>query len=182
MKKYFQTNRNDIIILSLFAVFAIISILLKFNFGLMTIKNFEDSFLEMIAFIPLMFVLIGLFEVWVPKEIIQKHIGKDSGLRGILWVIALAMLQVGPLYGAFPVAYLIWKKGASVRNIFIYLGAFSTLKIPMLSFEVGFLGWKFSLFRTMLSLPVFISIAFIMEKLFHRHFIMNDVHTTSERG
>jgi hypothetical protein len=54
-------------------------------------------------------------------------------------VILLAMLQAGPLYGAFPVAYLLWKKGASIKNIFIYLGAFSTLKILMLTFEIGFL-------------------------------------------
>jgi uncharacterized membrane protein YraQ (UPF0718 family) len=74
------------------------------------------------------------------------------------------MLQVGPLYGAFPIAYILWKKGASIRNIFIYLGAFSTLKIPMLSFEIGFLGLKFSLLRTLLSLSVFIIIALVMEK------------------
>ncbi len=163
MKNYFIKNKSDFIVIIFFAIFMVISIYLKFNFGLNTLKNFQSSFLEMISFIPLMFVLIGLFEVWVPKEIIERHIGKDSGLKGILWVVIFAMLQVGPLYGAFPVAYLIWKKGASIRNIFIYLGAFSTLKIPMLSFEIGFLGLKFSLLRTLISLPVFIIIAIIME-------------------
>jgi uncharacterized membrane protein YraQ (UPF0718 family) len=164
VKKYLKRNRNDIIVVTIFAIFAAASLYLKFNFGLAAVENFKSSFLEMISFIPLMFILIGLFEVWVPKEIIEKHIGGESGIKGILWVILFAMLQVGPLYGAFPVAYIIWKKGASIRNIFIYLGAFSTLKIPMLSFEVGFLGLKFSLLRTILSLPVFILIAVIMEK------------------
>ncbi len=42
---------------------------------------------------------------------------------GIFWVVLLAMLQAGPLYAAFPVAALLWKKGCSVRNVFIYLGA-----------------------------------------------------------
>ena len=86
------------------------------------------------------------------------------------------MLQVGPLYGAFPVAFLLWRKGASTRNIFIYLGAFTTMKIPMLSFEIGFLGWRFSLMRTLLSLPVFIIIAVIMEKLFERDFEIYEVN------
>jgi uncharacterized membrane protein YraQ (UPF0718 family) len=164
MKDYFKKNRSDFIIVILFIIFAAVSLYLKFNFGLTTVENFESSFLEMISFIPLMFILIGLFEVWVPKEIIERHVGSESGIKGILWVILFAMLQVGPLYGAFPVAYILWKKGASIRNIFIYLGAFSTLKIPMLSFEIGFLGLKFSIFRTVLSLPVFIIIAIIMDK------------------
>jgi uncharacterized membrane protein YraQ (UPF0718 family) len=177
MKDYFKKNRNDIIVVILFVIFATVSLYLKFNFGLTTVENFKSSFLEMISFIPLMFILIGLFEVWVPKEIIERHVGSESGLKGILWVILFAMLQVGPLYGAFPVAYILWKKGASIRNIFIYLGAFSTLKIPMLSFEIGFLGLKFSIFRTVLSLPVFIIIAIIMDKyLKHKDFeIKGDV-------
>lgn len=129
---------------------------------------FEGNFLlfikEMMMFLPLMFLLIGLFDVWAPKEKIERHIGSDSGVKGAVWMILLAMLQAGPLYGAFPVSYVLYKKGASIRNIFIYLGAFSTLKIPMLSFEIGFLGLKFSLLRTLLTIPVFIFIAIIMEK------------------
>lgn len=180
MKNYFLSNRKDLIAITLFIIFVAISYYSGSEFGMSVTTNFKSSFLEMIAFIPLMFIFIGLFEVWVPREIIERHIGKDSGVIGIIWVVLFAMLQVGPLYGAFPVAYLIWKKGASIRNIFIYLGAFSTLKIPMLSFEVGFLGWKFSLLRTLLSLPVFILIAFIMEKLFEKDFAINEINKNHE--
>jgi len=175
MKNYFSENKKDLIITTIFLIFAGVSYYSSFNFGNSVTANFQNSFLEMIVFIPLMFILIGLFEVWVPRAIIERHIGKDSGVFGIVWVILFAMLQVGPLYGAFPVAYMIWKKGASVRNIFIYLGAFTTLKIPMLSFEIGFLGLKFTLMRTLLALPVFILIAFIMEKLFAKDFVVYEV-------
>ena len=125
--------------------------------------NFWMFFKEMILFLPLMFILIGLFDVWVPRENIEKHIGKESGWKGTGLVILLATLQAGPLYGAFPFAYILWKKGCSVRNVFIYLGAFSTIKIPMLTFEIGFLGLKFSLLRTLITLPVFILIGYLME-------------------
>jgi hypothetical protein len=40
-----------------------------------------------------------------------------------------------------------------------------TKKIPMISFEIGFLGWRFSLLRTLITLPVFIMIAYGMEKI-----------------
>ena len=125
--------------------------------------NFWMFFKEMILFLPLMFILIGLFDVWVPRERIEKHIGQESGLKGTGLVILLATLQAGPLYGAFPFAYILWKKGCSIRNVFIYLGAFATIKIPMITFEIGFLGLKFSLLRTLITLPLFILIGFLME-------------------
>ena len=180
MKNYFSENKKDLIIIAVFILFAGVSYFTGLEFGNSVTANFKSSFLEMIAFIPLIFILIGLFEVWVPKEIIERHIGKEAGVLGIVWVILFAMLQVGPLYGAFPVAYMIWKKGASIRNIFIYLGAFSTLKIPMLSFEIGFLGWKLTLMRTLLSLPIFILIAFIMEKIFEHDFMIYDISKSNK--
>jgi uncharacterized membrane protein YraQ (UPF0718 family) len=117
----------------------------------------------MIIFIPFLFIVVGLFDVWFPKEKIEKYIGKDSGFMGILAVIVLAMLQAGPLYGAFPVAYMLYKKGASMKNIFIYLGAFSSLKIPMLGIEIGYLGLRFTLVRTLIALPLFITLGYFME-------------------
>jgi uncharacterized membrane protein YraQ (UPF0718 family) len=134
--------------------------------GLEKISSDLSSFLlEIALFLPCIFILVGLFDVWVPREKIQRHIGDSSGLKGMLLVILLAMLQAGPLYGAFPVAALLHKKGASVRNIFIYLGAFSCLKLPMLAFEITFLGLKFSLLRTAITLPVFILIGELMALL-----------------
>jgi len=140
-----------------------LSYLLDFAAGEKIGLNFWMFFKEMILFLPLMFVLIGLFDVWVPREKIEKHIGQESGWKGTGLVILLATLQAGPLYGAFPFAYILWKKGCSIRNIFIYLGAFASFKIPMLTFEIGFLGLKFSLLRTLITLPVFILIGYLME-------------------
>jgi len=121
--------------------------------------------LEMAAFLPAMFILVGLFDVWVPRSVVERHVGRDSGPLAILWMVLLGTLQAGPLYGAFPVAVALWRKGTAPRNVFIYLGAFSALKIPMLTFEVAFLGWQFSLVRTAVTLPVFIFLAYLLERL-----------------
>ncbi|MPN00271.1 hypothetical protein SDC9_147465 [bioreactor metagenome] len=53
----------------------------------------------------------------------------------------------GPLYAAFPVAGVLLKKGVSLTNVFIFIGAWSTTKIPMLLFEAGNLGTRFMLLR-----------------------------------
>lgn len=114
--------------------------------------------------LPCMFILIGLFDVWIPKEKIEKHVGSGSGIKGIGLMILLAITQVGPLYTAFPVAHLLWKKGCSLRNIFVYVGMFSAAKIPMLTFEIGFLGLKFSVLRLIFTITVFILIAILLER------------------
>ena len=164
IKQLFQDiGLGEYLLVVLFVLALLISRFTGWSFGLGAGKNFWMFFSEMITFLPLMFILIGLIDVWMPKEKIETHIGSGSGIMGTIWIILLAMLQAGPLYGAFPVAYLLWKKGCSVKNIFIYLGAFSTLKIPMLTFEIGFLGLKFSLLRSLFTLPVFIGIGYIME-------------------
>lgn len=167
MKEILKKNRINFLIISAFTVFVVVSFYFDYNTGKNIFKEqFYSFFKEMILFLPIMFILIGLGDVWINREKVEKHIGKDSGFKGILFVIFLSMAQVGPLYGAFPVTYLLWKKGASIRNIFIYIGAFCTIKIPMITFEIGFLGWKFSLLRTLFSLPVIIIIGVVMEKLF----------------
>ena len=159
----------------IFAVFLAGSSVFAFEPGTKIYDNFYLFFVEMISFLPLMFILVGLFDVWVPKEKIERHIGPESGIIGTFWVVILATFQAGPLYGAFPVAYILSKKGASVRNIFIYLGAFSCIKIPMLAFEIGFVGLKFSILRSLISLPVFIIIGIIMEKIVGKDYKVNKV-------
>jgi uncharacterized membrane protein YraQ (UPF0718 family) len=181
MRKYFQRIRTYIWLL-VFAVFIAASFIFQFQPGKTITTNFTNSLIEMITFIPFLFVIVGLFDVWVPKEKIQKHIGKGSGIKGILLVTLLAMLQAGPLYGAFPVAYILYKKGASVRNIFIYLGAFASLKIPMLGIEIGYLGIQFTLVRTLVSLPLFIGIGYLMEwYLKDKNFKINDLSKQETR-
>jgi uncharacterized membrane protein YraQ (UPF0718 family) len=133
------------------------------------IKNFWMFFKEMILILPVMLLLIGLFDVWIPREKVQQHIGEASGIKGMLLVMLLAFIQAGPLYAAFPVAYLLWKKGCSPSNVFIYLSAFTTAKIPMLTFEIGFLGLKFSLLRILITIPVFVLIGIIMGRYFKRN-------------
>jgi len=48
------------------------------------------------------------------------------------------------------------------------------MKLPMLGFEIGFLGLKLTLLRTALSIPVFIAIAVVIDRLFGADFVMRD--------
>ncbi len=179
--KQFLKEHLGYIWVAIFAILAVLSFIVGFNPGKAIFSNFTNSLIEMITFVPFLFIIVGLFDIWVPKEKIQQHIGQESGIKGIVLVVLLAMLQAGPLYGAFPVAYLLYRKGASIRNIFIYLGAFSSMKIPMLGIEIGYLGIQFSVVRTLVSLPLFIGIGYLMERyLKNKHYEVYDGNQKKE--
>lgn len=106
-----------------------------------------DQVKTMILVIPPIFLLLGLLDVWVPRETMMKFMGPGSGIRGPVLGFLLGSAAAGPLYGAFPVAAVLMKKGASFTNILIFIGAWSTTKIPMLLFEMKALGYRFALAR-----------------------------------
>lgn len=137
----------------LFSAGGIFSSSLGWQPGKEILSGFWDFAREMLLVLPLVFILIGLMDVWVPRKKVEETLGEGSGLKGIFLVILLAFFNAGPLYAAFPIALVLRKKGCSLRNIFVFLGAFSAVKIPMLSFEIGFMGLKFSLLRLLFTLP-----------------------------
>jgi uncharacterized membrane protein YraQ (UPF0718 family) len=95
----------------------------------------------------------------------MKFLGPGSGLRGGLIAFVLGSAAAGPLYGAFPVATVLMKKGASFINVLIFIGAWSTTKIPMLLFEMKALGFRFALARLIIDIPGIIVIALALKAL-----------------
>ena len=101
----------------------------------------------------------------VENETMTKFMGEGSGLKGILLAMFIGSAAAGPLYGAFPVAAVFMKKGVSLKNILIFIGAWSTTKIPLILFEITSLGPKFALTRFLINIPGIIIIATILSKI-----------------
>jgi uncharacterized membrane protein YraQ (UPF0718 family) len=123
------------------------------------------SFKEMALVIPPVFVLLGLLDIWVPRQTMMKFMGEKSGIIGILLAILIGSAAAGPLYGAFPIAAVFMKKGVKFSNILIFIGAWSTTKIPMFLFELSSLGAKFAVTRLLVDIPGIIIIAYILSKV-----------------
>jgi uncharacterized membrane protein YraQ (UPF0718 family) len=148
--------------LSFYILFLAASFFFGFRPGMDVGRNFFSFSLEMLKVLPFAFLLIGLFEVWVKKETVERHFGEESGLKGHFWAILLSGTTVGGLYVAFPVAYSLYKKGAKLGVIFTYIGASAVCRVPMTIFEASFLGIKFSLIRLMVSIPLVIIMSEIL--------------------
>lgn len=132
------------------------------NLGMKSISISAYSFKEMALVIPPVFILLGLLDIWVPREIMIKYMGENSGLKGIIIAIILGSAAAGPLYGAFPVAAVFMKKGVKFSNILIFIGAWSTTKIPMIIFEISSLGSKFAITRLLIDIPGIVIIAYLL--------------------
>lgn len=88
-----------------------------------------------------------------------------QGFKGYLYVLLLAAIAAGPLYVAFPVAVLLLEKGASVRYVVFFLGAFTTVKLPVLLYEIS----SFGLIYTALHIGFGLLFFFMTAQLFERY-------------
>ena len=151
---------------SFIALFAMILLLIfNYHLGLKALGITANSVKEMLLVIPPIFVLLGLLDVWVPRETMIKYMGEGSGIKGILLAIFIGSAAAGPLYGAFPIAAVFMKKGVKFMNILIFIGAWSTTKIPMFLFEMAALGNKFAMARLLIDIPGIIIIAYILSQM-----------------
>lgn len=157
--------RNTLLIAS--AVVAIHLLLFRFapDLAARSARNGLRGLGEVLAIVPSILVLIALFDVWVPKDLVGQNLGPDSGLRGVALALLLGMAAAGPIYAAFPVGATLVRKGCRPANLVIFLGAWATIKVPMLLWEGAFLGLRFALLRLALTLPGIMACGFLVERI-----------------
>jgi uncharacterized membrane protein YraQ (UPF0718 family) len=119
--------------------------------------------LEMLSILPPVLVLCGLFDAWVPKRTIERLMGDASGFKGTSIAFLLGTVAMGPLYAAFPIGKSLLDKGASLYNVAVFLCVWASIKIPMILFEIKFLGAEFALLRLALTIPAILLISALMK-------------------
>ncbi|MBS3825801.1 permease [Candidatus Bipolaricaulota bacterium] len=156
---------RDWVILLLSAIGAVV--LLSFFPGKVepTTSTALNYLTEMAWILPAVMILMGLFKVWVSKEMVIKYLGKASGLKGILIAALLGSTPTGPLYVAFPLAAAMIDKGARILNIVVFLSAWACIKIPQEMIEIQFLGLKFMAARLVLTVLLVSVMGLVIEKI-----------------
>jgi len=160
----------------------VVLILVNNKIGMRALDISLYTFKEMLSVIPPIFILLGLLDVWVPREILIRYMGDDSGVKGTLLAVLVGSAAAGPLYGAFPVAAVFMRKGVKFSNILIFIGAWSTTKIPLVLFEASTLGPKFALTRLLIDIPGIIIIAFILSKIMRRNEVQKIYENAESMG
>ncbi len=168
MKKQPDKRSNNRYIYLIFIIiyfgFLIYSYIFNISPGIEIGENLISFLAYMIKILPCAFILIGLFEVWISREKVEKHLGHEGGIRGYVWAIVLAGTTAGGLLVALPVSSALYKKGARLSVIFTFISASAIVRIPMTVFEASFLGIEFTIIRWLVSIPLIIISSIYLEK------------------
>ena len=149
-----------LVFLGLYAAGVAVSLALGIPVGVQTARNLLLFSREMALILPAAFVLIGLFEVWVPRKAVERHLGPDARrLLSWFWAVLLASTTVGGLYVSFPIAWSLRHKGARLGLVLSYIGLSGVCRIPMTLFEISFLGVPFTVIRYLVSVPLVILVS-----------------------
>jgi uncharacterized membrane protein YraQ (UPF0718 family) len=151
-----------------FSLFVLVSLATGFGPGEAIARNFVRFLVQMLKVLPCVFVVIGLFDVWVKRETVERHLGHGSGPRSYLWSVLIAGGTVGGLQVALPVAHALHVKRARLGVVLAFLSAAGVCRIPMTLFEASFLGWKFTAVRFAVSLPLVLLTSAAMGRWFDR--------------
>lgn len=136
-----------------------------------TVLNTTHFIFEVFKVFPAILVLMGLIEVWVPESFIENNLGKSAGVKGQIISLFLGSFASGPLFASFPIALALLKKGGRLQNIVIFIGAWSTIKLPMILMESSFLSLRFALLRLAITIPFILLIGYVMEKWIDLRFL-----------
>lgn len=140
-------------------------------------KSAINQFWLMLQIVPPIFVLIGLLDVWVPRETMIKLMGEKSGIIGISIAFMFGSFAAGPLVGAFPLAMIMLKKGARYANVLFFMMIWASAKLPILFFQISTLGLKFTLVSNAVLITLFLIGSFVIEKL-----LGDDIETIKEKA
>ena len=151
----------------------------SFSQAIAAMGNATFQFIEMIKIVPPIFLMIGLLDVWVPKETMIKMMGEKSGVFGILIAFLFGSFSAGPLIAAFPVAMIMLKKEAKYSNVLFFLTIWASAKLPIIFFQVTTLGSKYTVISNITLVFVYMIGSIIMEKSLGKKELTNIYHKAS---
>lgn len=157
---YKYIKRYSVFLILLFILF--ITFFINYKIGLDVSKNVKASFFQMLSVLPPIMILLGLMDVWVPRETLIKYMGDNSGILGIFFAMLIGSLAAGPMYAAFPFTAILLKKGAKFSNIIIFLNSWCVTKVSTLLFEVSSLGFRFTFIRLLIDIPGVIIMGYLV--------------------
>jgi uncharacterized membrane protein YraQ (UPF0718 family) len=124
------------------------------------------------------FVIVGLFQVWVTEDFIIKHLGESSGLKGLAVGAGIGTLIHGPLVGVFPLLDALLAKGARLGVVVAIVSTWA-IKLPMIPLELRLFGWRFTVLREGLLFASAFVMAPLMELALGRTWLAD--HRSHER-
>lgn len=112
------------------------------------------------------FLLAGLIQVLVSREVIERWLGSRSGWRGILLACLAGALIPGGPYVYYPLAGALLHSGAGLGSLVAFVTAKNLWSVTRLPYEFALLGTQLTLIRYGLTFVVPPLLGMLTEALF----------------
>jgi uncharacterized membrane protein YraQ (UPF0718 family) len=95
----------------------------------------------------LSFVIAGVAQVLIPKDLVAGWLGSQAGIKGILIGSVVGGLVPGSPYAVFPVVGALYKSGASLGAVVSFVSAWLLWSVSRLPVEMALIDPKAALIR-----------------------------------
>ena len=109
------------------------------------------SLLKLLPLLIAIFGLVGLFQEFIPPEIVARLLGKSSGLISLIISTFAGAISIGPPLAAYPLAETLLKAGAWPPAIAAFIFSWISIGVITLPFEAATFGVRFALLRNGIS-------------------------------
>ena len=115
------------------------------------LKKGWKQLLKQVPFIFSIFLLVGLFDIFIPKSAVMAIIGRSEGFLSIVNAALLGSIVGGPVSSVYPLGAILLKKGASLSVAAVFMNAWVMVGVISMPYEISIFGKRFVLVRNILA-------------------------------
>lgn len=112
-----------------------------------SLKIGGQSLLKLLPLLVAVFGLVGLFQEFLPPQLVSRWLGESSGIQALLIATAAGAVAIGPPLAAYPLAGSLLDAGAWPPAIAAFILSWISVGIITLPFEAQTFGIRFALLR-----------------------------------
>ncbi len=117
----------------------------------LSLKVAGQSLLKLLPLLVAIFGLVGLFQEFLPPQLVSRWLGESSGLLALLIGTSAGAISIGPPLAAYPLAGSLLHAGAWPPAIAAFILSWISVGIITLPFEAQVFGSRFALLRNGIS-------------------------------
>ena len=161
-----KKNSNSSVSLIVLALISLGYVILYFSNGALFQKSmgkFLTLIIQIAPFLLIVFVVM-FFNFWFMKpEIVKKHLGEQSGLKGYIYAILAGIISVGSVYVWYPLLKDLRKSGMSEKLIAVFIYNRS-IKLHLLPLMILYFGLAFTSALTVVTILFSLVIGLLVQK------------------
>lgn len=141
-----------------FLLVLLILVMLAFRQGTDTVLlGWNTSWQQLVRFLPVLvlaMLVTGFTEVLLPKGFVELWLSESSGFRGVGLAWLAGIITPGGSLVGLPMIAALFKVGVGTSVLITYATSFATLSLLKTPLEVGFYGWRLTIIRLFVSMPL----------------------------